>query len=444
MYRCVIVLLLFLCGLNSGHAQGIDCSHAHKPVERQICQSKPLMALDGELNKWYPRAKNTQLNPYEFETSHRQWLELRDACGTEDCIIAEYKTYIAELKGYPLFTAVENLPDITGGRDRGIDGLLSHNTEKPKRRSGTQFSVAERRWDVKPFFDHKAYLNLIEILKWESPFFGQNLSLTGPVAAINTPQQFYLYVLFEDYDPGHLPPTSILVQLAEDGDIKIVSLSDRSSRTCSLPLDAPQYDFSVDGDGLAFTALEHCKPLRRRWSVSQQALTSIAMPQESTQADGNAHDINWHGQCGDLSCYGHRGDPGLPFLAFHAQSANTPLRQSQQFSAFGGDDYTIYPDQMFLVNGTSNPKQIIGSNSRDAMSWFLYGTRNRCSFRQCYFVNAFGDYGLWQVDLPTMTLTRILPIQYIEKYEPISVGNRNYVFLKTEMSRNQIYVAREK
>ncbi|WP_152027241.1 lysozyme inhibitor LprI family protein [Brucella pituitosa] len=447
MYRFAILLLVLLGGMSVGHADGIHCSHALTLVEKEICQSAPLLALDGELNKWYPRARNSQINLYRFDELHRQWLDQRNACDREACIIASYKDYITRLKAYPLFYPVEDVTELKGDRIAGIDVPLSVKYgDGLKSQSGTQFMSRESRWDVKPFFDHAAYLRLIGLLEQRFPFFRHRIALTGIVTAINTKQQLYLYLTFSDYYADARPLSFIIVQLAEDGAISIVATASDGGqgKECAPMPDAMLTDFVADQDGLTFTSRNHCVAKRQRWSISKAQLSTVANLRRAGIADGSSREVLWQGDCGDLSCYGHRKGSGKSFLAFHNRQTNSPSRQGEQQAAFGGADETIYPDDMFWQTGSGETVEVIRSHDRDAAAWFLDPGRTNCGRSNCYFVNSFGDYGLWSADLINKKLTRLLPIQYIERFYPISIKGSNYMFFETEMSRFEVYLAREK
>lgn len=82
-----------------------DCAKATKELERSICYSPSLAALDVQLGQAY-RAAQQRLQPdkrQELQTQQREWLTARDkACtiykGWVDCLDELYKKRIAELK----------------------------------------------------------------------------------------------------------------------------------------------------------------------------------------------------------------------------------------------------------------------------------------------------------------------------------------------------------
>lgn len=99
--------LLLLAALLPGHAAraqpAFDCNRATTAIERTICASPALSALDRELNAAYLRIGGDP----GVAADQRAWLTRRnrdcavpvDRAGREECLASAYAQRLAELRG---------------------------------------------------------------------------------------------------------------------------------------------------------------------------------------------------------------------------------------------------------------------------------------------------------------------------------------------------------
>ena len=98
-YELVIAraLLFSLLFATSAVAASFDCAKATAIVEKTICGSSRLSALDDELAKTYAVARKS--GGEKVRDAQRQWLrDERNACEDEECIEAAYLLRIATLR----------------------------------------------------------------------------------------------------------------------------------------------------------------------------------------------------------------------------------------------------------------------------------------------------------------------------------------------------------
>jgi uncharacterized protein len=110
------------CGV--ADAASFDCAKAAAPVEKMICASPQVSALDEQLAALYGHAKG---GSDAVRTSQREWLShVRDKCGTTDCLVQAYTARIAELKSPAPACAVSTatlLGDWRNSSGEGFDEL---------------------------------------------------------------------------------------------------------------------------------------------------------------------------------------------------------------------------------------------------------------------------------------------------------------------------------
>lgn len=99
--RALLVILLFT---SSAFGASFDCAKASTPVEKIICESPRLSALDDELAATYAAA--LKIDRDAVRASQRRWLaEDRNQCDYDGCLEASYLLRIAILRvaNRPLF-----------------------------------------------------------------------------------------------------------------------------------------------------------------------------------------------------------------------------------------------------------------------------------------------------------------------------------------------------
>lgn len=101
MKRVIWISLGWLALLSTGHAASFDCRKASSKIEKLICGSPKLSALDDDLDKAY---KLIQSNPNHEEvqrliTDQKLWLKgTRNACRDEACLAQAYSSRIEAIK----------------------------------------------------------------------------------------------------------------------------------------------------------------------------------------------------------------------------------------------------------------------------------------------------------------------------------------------------------
>ena len=84
-----------LAACDATGAASFDCAKAAAPVEKMICASPEVSALDGQLGALYGQAKSAEA----VRASQRDWLaNVRNKCGTTDCLVQAYTARIADLR----------------------------------------------------------------------------------------------------------------------------------------------------------------------------------------------------------------------------------------------------------------------------------------------------------------------------------------------------------
>ncbi|WP_431047290.1 lysozyme inhibitor LprI family protein [Roseateles sp. L2-2] len=83
----------------SAGAFAMDCTKAATPVERLVCASPRLQALDLRLNDAFRVAAVVATDATALRDEQRRWLATRDACGDEVCVAAAYGERVAVLAG---------------------------------------------------------------------------------------------------------------------------------------------------------------------------------------------------------------------------------------------------------------------------------------------------------------------------------------------------------
>jgi len=79
-------------------AASFDCGKATAQVERLICLNPKLSDLDGDLAAAYQAALASTSRADSIRREQREWLKARNACGTVQCLEAQYDKRLSELE----------------------------------------------------------------------------------------------------------------------------------------------------------------------------------------------------------------------------------------------------------------------------------------------------------------------------------------------------------
>jgi uncharacterized protein len=441
VYRLLFFFAVCVFGIKVGYAREINCNLANTKTEIQICKSPPLMSLDKELNKWYPLAKGSQINSYNFIQKHLVWLKSRSECDSEMCLITKYKEWISELKNYPLFTSVNELSSLENDKGVEVDVPLNHKHSKAESISGTDFKVGESKWLIKPFFGHANYINLLSILKDHTNGVVDNYRLISIISAVNTNDDTYIYLLLRlTSDKPSTPSYWGIIQYSEGGDIKVIDVS--KNQDCQVDSTSVQTHFYASGDYFTFINNADCVPTVKQWSISK---SMIITPTKSNRdfVVGNIDAAKWNGICGNKKCFSYQVDTNRSHLGFHLEDRDNNSRNEEKYSIINDGDLNYYGDGIYLIQPSGKSIHIINSNTKNRNSWYLqaWGNSRFCSESDCLISNAYGDFGIWEINFNKKYINRILPVKYIDNVYSLSTKDRRYVFFNLGLSNFNIYVA---
>ncbi len=101
-------------------AAGFDCGQASTQVEIMICDTPELSQLDDDLNSLYELTKGHP-NKAQLLQELREWLQKRNACESEKCLLREYHRFLPGF-GERVLVALEAQPlasdkPVTANRD---------------------------------------------------------------------------------------------------------------------------------------------------------------------------------------------------------------------------------------------------------------------------------------------------------------------------------------
>ncbi|MDP3479184.1 MAG: lysozyme inhibitor LprI family protein, partial [Desulfoprunum sp.] len=162
MKRVIWIFLGWLALFSTGHAASFDCGKASSKIEKLICDSPSLSALDEDLDKAYKLVQNnsTHEEVQLLIKDQRQWLKgTRNACGDEACLAQAYSSRIEAIKPatgnvvHPLtkIVTLESLAPVGHGYPediRQIDGDLvySHYDNSGNWKNIVNFDFTSGRW----------------------------------------------------------------------------------------------------------------------------------------------------------------------------------------------------------------------------------------------------------------------------------------------------------
>ena len=92
-----VFAVLTVASLPAG-AASFDCAKATSVVEKLICGDPQASRLDEELAGVYRKALATAPDPAALRREQREWLKVREACATAECLHAAYGDRIAAMK----------------------------------------------------------------------------------------------------------------------------------------------------------------------------------------------------------------------------------------------------------------------------------------------------------------------------------------------------------
>jgi uncharacterized protein YecT (DUF1311 family) len=93
-------------------AASFDCRKAATETEKMICKEPALSALDEDLARVYQQALAKPTDKELVRHWQRQWLNLREACGSIDCMRVAYAAQISDLKERAQRTATTNVSGV--------------------------------------------------------------------------------------------------------------------------------------------------------------------------------------------------------------------------------------------------------------------------------------------------------------------------------------------
>ena len=98
LLKALNLTLLALACAGQSSAASFDCTRATQPIEKQICSSERLSALDDAMAAEYTRVQHFHPDPDRLRTEQRIWLRTRNACPDDGCRIDAYEIRIDALK----------------------------------------------------------------------------------------------------------------------------------------------------------------------------------------------------------------------------------------------------------------------------------------------------------------------------------------------------------
>ena len=95
MFKALLLLLVWPAA--SVQAASFDCAKAATPVERMVCASQELSALDERLGDIYKQGLEQEGAAPRLRASQKAWLAARGKCGDTRCVKERYEDRLAEL-----------------------------------------------------------------------------------------------------------------------------------------------------------------------------------------------------------------------------------------------------------------------------------------------------------------------------------------------------------
>lgn len=97
--KTVTVAALLLAVSTAALADGpaFNCAKASSKVEKMICGDSALSDADSVNADLYKEVLRTSDNPNQVKQEQRQWLKVRNACQTADCLADAYNSRYNQL-----------------------------------------------------------------------------------------------------------------------------------------------------------------------------------------------------------------------------------------------------------------------------------------------------------------------------------------------------------
>lgn len=438
------IILSFLFIL-SNSAQAIVCSTASSNVEQMICSSTPLMQLDTALNKWYSEVEKSQIIPNALHSEEKIWLQQRNQCTDESCLIASYKLRLSQLREIERYSSAKTVASSieyvvkTQSLPYSSDGNAISVT-------GSEYSLQAKEWVYKPFYTQEERLKLLKKLK-EIDQGASNETriekLIGGFAANNT---FYFYFLH--YNGVHHNDsrekksfrTWQLVQISEQGDVKIVDSSNDENKPKGSEADYRLNAFKMDTEGnIHFINNTNARPTLKRWSATQQKLETLS-DEELTEYQNNnikKGTWSWEGECEDVKCKSRMGKNGSAHFALH-YPGTARKNPKDNYTSYGAD----FADSLFYIKPDGGVHTILKENNNNRNTWYLFSEPTCTENNGCYFINHHGMAGVWQINQQEKMLTHITSLSRIEEIAATRQNEKDYIFMLFD-STDTIYVATE-
>lgn len=438
------IICLFLL-IVSNSVQAMVCSAAQSDTVKKICSSEPLMQLDTALNKWFYQVEKSQINPGKLHEDEKNWLQERDQCTDESCLIAAYKLRLSQLREIERYsdarTVASSLDQVS------VTQALPYTPEEnPISFSGSDYSLQAENWVYKPFYTNKERIKVQALLKEASPNSTNETRIEKIVGSIVANKTAYLYILHYNglhyYDKSLrkniYSNTSQLIQISEQGDIKIVDNSSDENIPKDTNMNYRLSDFEIDDAGnVYFINNTNAHPRLKKWSAFQQQLETLSDDElaQYKSKHPNKGTWSWIGQCGDVECKSRVGLDNSAHYALHYPET-TRRKPSDNYT-----DYDAYfADSLFYVEDNGDVTTILKENDENRNTWHLFSEPTCAHENACYFINHHGMAGIWQVNQQAKTLTHITPLSRIDAIQAMRYDNKDYIFMLFG-SLHDIYVA---
>jgi uncharacterized protein len=97
LWAAVLLCGPLLLGTGRSRAASFDCAQAVSAVERLICSTPELSALDGEVADHYATQLALTHDASAVRESQRRWLRMRNACKDAHCLMRAHQDRAADL-----------------------------------------------------------------------------------------------------------------------------------------------------------------------------------------------------------------------------------------------------------------------------------------------------------------------------------------------------------
>nr|WP_240346331.1 hypothetical protein [Pectobacterium polaris] len=437
------LILLSLLAFSSA-PQAIVCPAAQSDVEKKICSSEPLMQLDAALNKWFYQVEKSQINPERLHEDEKNWLQQRDQCTDESCLIASYKFRLSQLREIERYSDARTVAS-TLDQVRMTQVMPYVSEENPVSYSGSEYALQAEDWVYKPFYTNKERIKLRDMLKETIPHSTNDTRIEKIVGSIIENKTTYLYILHYNgihyYDKAlrknKYYNTSQLIQISEQGDLRIVDNSSDENIPKDQNMNYRLNSFEIDDAGnIYFINNDNAHPTLKKWSTLQQKLETLSDDEFSQYK--NKHPDNgiwsWTGKCGDIECKSRVGSDNSAHYALHYPN----IARKKPSDNYTGYDAS-FADSLFYVNDNGEVNTILKENDDNRDTWYLFWEPTCAHKNACYFINHHGMAGIWQVNQQAKTLTHTTPLSRIDEIKAIHHDNKDYIFMLFS-SLNDIYV----